>query len=140
MTLVPAVVVVVVLEGGKTPEWAIPSHSWALTLEMSSRFYRRIPEKQHILSLEHLLGRRTPAPAAGVAGDTGSSGRGCAVVVAVERKCPASPCCLLRMESLRLRGVRDSQPWCKCIACNNPYKRTKCVDPNVYLSRCIAAV
>lgn len=74
MTLVPAVVAVVVLEGGTTPGWVTPSHSWDLTLEMTCRFYRRAQEKQDTLSWEHLLERHTtePAAAAGVAGDTGS--------------------------------------------------------------------
>lgn len=112
MTLVPAVVVVVVvvLEGGKTLEWAIPFHSWLPDLETPYRFSLQALGKQHILSWERLVERRKTGPAAVVAGDTGSSAQGCAAVVAVGRMCPAWPCGLLRMESLRLRGVRDNQP------------------------------
>lgn len=114
MNLVPVVVVVVVLVGGKTLEWAIPFHSWLPDLETPYRFSLQALGKQHTLSWECLVERHRTGPAAVVVGDTGSSAQGCAAEVAVGRTCPAWPCRLLRMESLRLRGVRDSQPWCKC--------------------------
>lgn len=90
MILVPAVVVVVVvLEGGKTLEWAIPSHSWLPDLEMPYRFSLQALGKQHTPSWERLVEHHKTGPVAVVAGDTGSSAQGCAAVVAVGKTCPA---------------------------------------------------